>query len=73
MGQEGIHVIIHVPCKGEVKIEFSLMVNTVDSMLWSIPRTQISTSSVESILFSHNNTLKELSVCLSLAPFDYKV
>lgn len=50
-----------------------MRVNTVDSMLWLVPRMQVSASSVENILFSCNNSLKEFSVCLYLAPFGYKV
>lgn len=49
------------------------MVNTVDSTLGLIPRTQIFASSVESVFFSCNNTLNEFSACLYLAPFDCKV
>lgn len=71
--EEIINFLIQEPYKYEVKIQFSLTVNTVDSMLWLIPKTQISASSVERVIFSCNNILKEFSVCLYLAPFDCKV
>lgn len=50
-----------------------MTVNTVHSMLWLIPRTQISASWVVIVLFSCNNILREFLVCLYLAPFDCEV
>lgn len=46
------------------------MVNTVDPMLWLIPRMQFA-SSVGSVLFSCYNILRDFSVYLAL--FDCKV
>lgn len=74
MEQDGIIKFhIQVPHKYKVTIELSLIVNTINSMLWLIPRTQISASWVVIVLFSCNNILREFSMCLCLAPFECEV